>query len=67
MLSGQRDLIFDQIFFRLADNLFRHKIIDKFDFGLILALAELQVKRAAIKSWMMLCLSSELVPRLLNL
>ena len=67
MLSGQRDLIFDQIFFKLADNLFRHKIIDKFDFGLILDLAELQVKRAAIKSWMILCLSSELVPRLLNL
>ena len=67
MLSGQRDLIFDQIFFKLADNLFRHKIIDTFDFGLILALAELQVKRAAIKSWMILCLSSELVPRLLNL
>ena len=66
MLSGQRDLIFDQIF-KLADNLFRHKIIDKFEFGLILALAELQVKRAAIKSWMILCLSSELVPRLLNL
>ena len=65
MLSGQRDLDFDQIFFKLADNLFRHKIIDKFDFGLILA--ELQVKRAAIKSWMILCLSSELVPRLLNL
>ena len=57
MLSGQRDLDFDQIF-KLADNLFRHKIIDKFDFGLILALAELQVKRAAIKSWMILCLSS---------
>ena len=66
MLSGQRDLDFDQIF-KLADNLFRHKIIDKFDFGLILALAKLQVKRAAIKSWMILCLSSELVPRLLNL
>ena len=67
MLSGQRDLDFYQIFFKLADNLFRHKIIDKFDFGLILAFAELQVKRAAIKSWMILCLSSELVPRLLNL
>ena len=67
MLSGQRDFIFDQIFFKLADNLYKHKIIDKFDCSLILALAELQVKRAAIKSWMILCLSGELVPRLLNL
>ena len=33
MLSGQRDFIFDQIFLKLAENLYRHEIIDKFDFG----------------------------------